>query len=256
MHEEDWLRRVKEAHEPNVRQAYAAWLAEQGDPRAELVALEERCRTLGPTCDEYWALKPRRDALRDQTDRAWRKRLGYGAVRVDPPLAWPDDVIGRWRMVREVLDQVQGVRVGDAGRACARARDIEREFKVKLGRSLREWVLLVDDLVRDAQDWWAVFRDSVSLKPIASTQAFSLLIQGEGDYHWAVALSDLAEDDPPVVTFALNPNTGRFVAAKNRTGSYAGANHVTDWARNFIIGYSELVGPHPRLCEPRPSRVG
>ena len=48
------------------RLVYADWLEERGDPRAELVRIEEEMKSLPVFGDRYWHLKPRRNELREQ----------------------------------------------------------------------------------------------------------------------------------------------------------------------------------------------
>src|SRR5262245_1109610 len=61
-----------------TRLVYADWLDEQGDPRAELIRVEEEMRAAPASSDRYWELKPRRNALRQGCNAAWLERLRYG----------------------------------------------------------------------------------------------------------------------------------------------------------------------------------
>lgn len=73
--------------------------------RARLIEVETRMRALEPTSDEYWALKPERNALRDGIDILWLEEHGYGARYGRwASLPWPDDVRGRWRVLREYVE--------------------------------------------------------------------------------------------------------------------------------------------------------
>ena len=201
--DETWLALIAGAPgERSHRLAYATALGD--DPRAELIRLEEAARTMPLTSDAYWALKPRRDELRQRTDRAWRDAMGYGTRQQMPALApWPDDWRERWRLLREMTEQWFGVVTGDVGRTCERVDDIEATVGRELPPSVREWVVFLDDILQ-AGAWQYIFRDAVSLAPMPEHAAFSLMIQGEADRHWAVRYDHFHRPDPPVETYVLN----------------------------------------------------
>ena len=92
-----------------LRLVYADWLEEQGDPRAELVRIEEEMHELPVYSDRYWVLKPRRNQLRLAAPRDWLETLQYGTTI-------PTDVSvrnsrglqrDRWRLIREYTEQWQ-----------------------------------------------------------------------------------------------------------------------------------------------------
>ncbi len=65
--------------------------------------------------------------------------------------------------------------------------------------------------------------------------ALSLILQDEGDSHWAVRNSDLAADDPPVYGFVLeDEESGRFAP----DGGGPRNDRLTSWVLDYTLGYS------------------
>lgn len=252
-----WLALIRAApHDRARRLAYADALAAD-DPRAELIRVEEAARALPLDSDAYWALKPRRDELRRRVDRPWRDALDYGTRQHLLSLRpWPDDWAARWRLLRELVEQWSGVRTGDIGRSCPRIAAIERAIRRPLPPSVREWVVFVDDIHR-ANGWWHVFRDSLSLEPMPRHRAFSLMVQGEDDRHWAVRYEELAHPDPPVDSYSLYFGDPSDIDANEEDDDADDddgfrhdrrvAERLTDWARDFILLYHLDLAPHPDL---------
>src|SRR5437763_13763644 len=102
-------------HDPAPRLVYADWLDEKGDPRGELVRVEEEMRAIPAYSDRYWELKPRRAALRQACETTWLARLRYGTdyepTFADFPAGWRE----RWRLLREFTERWHGVALPDVG---------------------------------------------------------------------------------------------------------------------------------------------
>jgi uncharacterized protein (TIGR02996 family) len=83
-----------------TRLVYADWLEERGDPRGELIRIEEEMRPLPVFSDRFWELKPRRHELREQIASSWLQILGY--VPTYRPLfsKLPPGRKERWRLVQ------------------------------------------------------------------------------------------------------------------------------------------------------------
>lgn len=219
----------------SLRAVYADALQQAGDPRGELLTLETQLGALDPLGDAFWSLKLRRDVLRHDAAADWLDAvLGLKQLRAEP-IAWsgfPGTTRERWRWLRALLDQRFDVRTRDVGGDCERAKSVGRA----LGASVREWICLLDELI--AQNAWErVFRDALSLDLVEGQKAFSLMIQGEGDFHWAVPLAKLRAEDPPVVAFSLSERA-KWVRS-TREGHYGPKPSVTEWARDFIRSYVE-----------------
>jgi uncharacterized protein (TIGR02996 family) len=248
--EAELLARIKrDAHDLDARLLYADLLDSANDGRAQLIRIEEEMRALSPAKDEWWARRDERNRLRDMIDPAWRDLLGYGTRRDASPLeTWPDDAKARWRLLRAYVESWHGVRTGDIGRTCNRLEKVGA-----CGFALREWIVFLDDL---GADWQYVMRDSVTLKPL-DEKRFSLLLQGEGDYHWTIALKDRRKNDPEVtgLTNSYEGNrSGRWVAERKRaqgTSPYGTFARLTDFARRIIVCYADAFAPHPRITHAR-----
>ena len=218
-----------------VRLVYADWLEERGDPRAELIRIEETMREIPVTSHHYWDLKPRRGALRERCDAAWLGRMGYGTdyepVFRDVPADWR----GRWRLLREFTERWHKVPLPDIGGQPDRVRHAEEAVGGDLPPSMREWVAFTGDLEDRAAD--ELLRDVVEIRDLADPlhlDALSLLLQGEGDYYWAVEREHLDEDDPPVQGYNLVG--GEF----EDDGPVA--PRVTDFVLRHMIAYAHGHG--------------
>jgi uncharacterized protein (TIGR02996 family) len=136
-----------------LRLAYADWLEEQRDPRAELIRLEEQSRTLPAWDDRCWNSRARRYELQRTLPQDWLNQLGYQRCYrplFDRPL--PADRADRWRLMHTFLETWHGLEVS------ARPRGVEpaeiaaleerlgmpapaaiREFYAEAGRQLSYW---------------------------------------------------------------------------------------------------------------------
>ncbi len=218
--------------------------------RKRLADLEATMRELDPCSDEYWALKPERNKLREAVDVFWCDEHGYGTRSGRwAPLPWPDKTLARWRVLREYVEEFRGVPVGDVVGPDYTSDQLNglSEVHGALGPSVRQWVALLDVLEGDR--WWAVFRDTLSLRKF-NNRFVSMMEQGEGDYHWATLIAQLLDDDPPVHGFYLN-GRGEFVhdGKPPEYGPYGSYPRLTDFVRAIFNAYQRPLGwPFPRLA--------
>jgi uncharacterized protein (TIGR02996 family) len=219
--------------DPLPRLAYADWLEERADPRGELVRVEEEMRELPVFSERFWQLKPRRNELRAQAPPGWLEVMRYGAD-CQPTFrhGFPDGWKERWRLIREFTERWHRIPLPDVG---GWAAEIER-VEARLGRtfppSLREWVAFAHDVQR-ASGSYEVFRDLYQMEELEGHAAISLLLQCEGDYHWAVRPADFALPDPPVWGFHLDRENGNeevFVADEK--------GPLADSVTSFVLGYA------------------
>jgi uncharacterized protein (TIGR02996 family) len=109
-----------------ARLVYADWLEEQGDPRGELIRIEEEMRGVAIYSDRYWQLKPRRNELRQSAEPDWLSQMRYGTeyepVFRDIPDGWKE----RWRLIREFTERWHGIPMGDVGEVLTKVPRMRR----------------------------------------------------------------------------------------------------------------------------------
>ncbi len=130
-----------------VRLVYADWLEERGDPRFELVRVCQAMRAVPVYSDEYWRLKTRRNELLPQFDLDWLEATGTDGSRYDPVFrdGVPDDVRGRWRLIREFTERWHGIDVPDVGGRAKEVGEVEARLGLALPESVREFVAFAHD---------------------------------------------------------------------------------------------------------------
>src|SRR5262245_9267728 len=198
--DEEFLREIeRQPAERTLRLVYADWLDEHDDPRGELIRIEEEMRQVPVFADRFWELKPRRNELRAVAGAEWCGRMRYG-TECEPVFRHgiPDGWRERWRLIREFTERWHRIPLGDVG---GRQQEIA-EAEARLGRTLppsvREWVAFAHDSGYQSYGSLIVFRDPYQMQPIRDQPAISLILQSEGDYHWAVRYDELGRADPPV----------------------------------------------------------
>lgn len=191
-------------HDRLPRLVYADWLDERGDARGELIRLEEETRERVAWDETLWRLKPRRNELRGQTDADWLKAMGYGQTceplfRGQP---FPTDVRDAWRLIREAHERWTGEPMPDVGGHADKIEETEKRLGLTLPASVREYIAFAHDLNRgNTREWMAVYRDPYTMRPVPGNTALSLILQSEGDVHWAVRFEEMHRPDPPVYTY-------------------------------------------------------
>jgi uncharacterized protein (TIGR02996 family) len=240
--EEAFLASVRAApNDTALRLIYADWLDERADPRAALVRVEEEMRQLPVFSDRYWQLKPKRNALRAPAPAEWLEAMGYG--RDCQPLfrhGFPEGWQYRWRLIREYTERWHRRTMPDIGGRAGEIRQTETELGRTLPPSLREWVAFAHD-VRCSANYHDVLRDVYQMRELEGHSCVSLLLQCEGDYHWAVRHADFTSPDPPVNGFHWdydNQDESTFVA----DGANPVAASITSFALGYVIAYTHGTG--------------
>jgi hypothetical protein len=215
--------------------------------RARLVELESAMRELDPSTPAWWAQIPERNALRDVIDHGWRDERGFGTrPGLDRRIPWPSEVAGRMCALRAYVEEYRGVRMSLPEGPCARLEAIESRVG-PVGLALKEWIRIVDRLARDPHDYGVVLRDAIGFEVIAG-RWLSVLVQGEDDYCWAVALGTVGHEDPPVV--GLHGHDGRFeLDRRPPRHQYGGYHRVTDFIHGTLSQHHGWLGPHQRLAD-------
>lgn len=220
-----------------TRLVYADWLEDRADQRSELVRVEEEMRQLPIYSDRYWDLKPRRNALRALAATDWLEVMGYGAdcqsvFRHGFPDGWKE----RWRLIREFTDRWHRRPLPDVGGRAEEVRQTEAVLGRPLPPSLREWVAFAHD-VRVSPNYHDVLRDVYQMCELEGTSSISLLLQAEGDYHWAVRHADLAIPDPPVHGFhSYYESDHETTVVPDRANPLAAT--VTSFALSYVMDYA------------------
>lgn len=113
--------------------------------------------------------------------------------------------------------------------------------EARLGRvlppSVREWVAFAHD-VRREEDFHVVFRDSYMMEDVPGHAALSLLMQAEGDIHWAVNHADFGHDDPLVTEYF----GGAAIESGEFTPTPGDKVTVTQFAFDYALGYADGEG--------------
>src|SRR5262245_19966696 len=224
-----------------LRLVYADWLDEQSDARGELVRVEEEMRELPVFADRFWELKPRRNELRAQAGSEWCGRMRYG-TECEPVFRHgiPDGWRERWRLIREFTERWHRVPMPDVGGRQAEIAEEEARLGRTLPPSVREWIAFAHD-VSHRPDYPVVFRDVYQMELLSGHPAISLLLQGEGDYHWTVLLADLQRVDPPVHGYHLDygrETTDDFVPDDRKPLT----DTVTSFAFEYGLAYLHGTG--------------
>lgn len=134
------------------------------------------------------------------------------------------ELVLRWRQVDLQLDEADVVN---------EIISLEKKFKVSLPEGVRTWVSFIEEVLR-YKTWW--FRDSKSFVMLPEHDAFSLLIQGEHDYYWAVRRSDLTLPDPPVQGYRQDFEQEGNVFVYDQQVS----NSVSGFALKYLLDYHYL----------------
>ncbi len=223
-----------------LRLIYADWLEDRGDLRGELVRIEEEMRQLPVFSDRYWQLKVRRNDLRAQAPTDWLEAMRYGTDCL-PIFAHgvPDGWKERWRLIREFMERWHRFPLPDVGGREKEIREVEEHFGRTFPPSVREWIAFAHD-VRRADDPF-VLRDVYHMEELEGHSAVSLLLQCEGDYHWAIRHEDLGLPDPPVYGFHWDLENGdesTFVPDEQNPI----AAELTAFVLEYAMGYTHTPG--------------
>jgi uncharacterized protein (TIGR02996 family) len=226
------------------RLVYADWLDERGDVRGELIRLEEETRERVAWDDTMWKLKPRRNHLRKQVPADWLTAMDYGQhceplFRGQP---FPDDVRDAWRLIREAHERWTGEPMPDVGGHADEVAETEKRLGLTLPQSVREFVAFAHDLCPNRGGRvGAFYRDIYTLEAVLGQPALSLVLQGEGDIHWAIRHSDLRSPNPPVYAYCQDYDGGgaseAFVPAPTAPNST-----VTEFVFLYMWAYTHGQG--------------
>jgi hypothetical protein len=141
----------------------------------------------------------------------------------------------------------------DIGGRTGEIRQSEAELGRTLPPSLREWVAFAHD-VRSSPNYHNVLRDVYQMQELEGHSAVSLLLQSEGDYHWAVRHADFTIPDPPVYGFHWdidNYDESTFVP----DSANPVAASITSFALGYVIANTRGEGGRFNTVVPDPARL-
>lgn len=199
-----------------LRLIYADWLEEQGDPRGELIRVQEEMAALPVHSDRYAELKPRRNALRRQVRGKWEKWLKLmGYVPAHSPMftRLPDRRVERWRLVEEFIDVWYApLKAGD-GASEEELAAAEQRLGFPLPAALREWY----GLAGNRGDVWSMQDHLVrpsALRMDSRRDALVFYNENQSCACWGIREEHLRRADPPIFRFNLtgpvSPDTTTF----------------------------------------------
>jgi uncharacterized protein (TIGR02996 family) len=242
-----------------IRLVYADWLEDRGDPRAELIRVEEAMRSVPIFSDRYWELKPRRNALRPAFEPELLAALGYG-TDYEPVFAEiPDDWKGRWRLIREFVERWHGIPMADVGDGSDRVRKVEFDLGYDLSPAVREWVAFASGF--EAEWFEQVMGDFVGFEEVPGHPVLTILIQNPPTHRYAVNKADLSLDDPPVDVYYLGwgndwrygeRDESRFTTFSLKYAIASAGSSERD--NGYILDYVSSEEIIPRLNESFPSQ--
>jgi len=220
--EQEFLHEIEVApHAIDRRLIYADWLEEKGDPRAEFIQLWHEMRSLKPWSEKYSYYASRLRSLRGGIDKRWLDRLGYdsryqlmlGELPSDRPSCWRllTTFLECWYQPLADLDRVsQSVLKGTEWRIGQKLPATLKEWYQHSGYARNVWFRPGPVLIEPGE----LLPDSRQNRlPIIEVNRSDHRLQ---QYHWpmhfgcsyALRLSDLAMDDPPVYWFGNAGSSG------------------------------------------------
>ena len=123
----------------------------------------------------------------------------------------------RWQAIRTFVTRWHGIPLSPAGASSAVAEGSNAQFGLRLPPSFHEYVAFADELSALPRKLgpydstaFSILRDNYRIERLEDHQATSLMLQGEGDFYWAVRDEYLTEDDPPVDGYHLTDDAGTF----------------------------------------------
>jgi hypothetical protein len=179
----------------------------------------------------------------------------YQPVFIQPPQSWRD----WWSAVRRFAAGWYGIPAGDVQ---GYHRDVDllgRQLPVPLwGRplvplspSIHEWAAFAADL-HQAGVFGQAIRDRFTLGWDTDTQAVTLLTLIEGDVRWGVRQDHLADEDPPVDTWLVDPSgrqPPRWWRQHTPTTSQFALKHLIGYLHGAGGGFNMSMPPSPELIE-------
>jgi hypothetical protein len=224
-----------------VRLIYADWLEEQDDARCELIRIEDELRTVPPTADRFWQAKQRRNWLRRRANPDWLAAMRYAYPAPVFVHGWPDDVLSRWRLIREYVERWHGLILPDGDGQRAAVLGIEARLGT-LSPAVREWIAFAFDVMHaqridphNESNERRVLNEFYRMEHVPWQDWISLF--SNSTMHWVVRREDMQQADPPAF--------GRFIdndELDNLLGSTYQTNSVSELVLERAIVSTRTAG--------------
>lgn len=146
----------------------------------------------------------------------------------------PETYAEGWDVIKKILEKWHHITLNwkEADHR-PKIKSIEDAAGTTLPPSVREWICMVEEMIR-AEQW--PLRDSYDIRFRPDIQAVTLLIQGEADYYWAVKKENLAHNDPPVdgyhLSFEGDPDTWTWNRTEHET--------LTAFVIQYLLDYHAM----------------
>lgn len=149
------------------------------------------------------------------------------------------DANRNWRERWEVIDDIirswlraDYTRVPDQ----SGIEEIEKRIGALLPASFKEWCYFAW-AAPQIEDYF-ILRDEFIVKRLEDHDAISLVLQGEGDYYWAVKSEFWEQEDPPVIGYALDYDTPEELFVEQGKWSPT----VSSFALDYLLMYLSSDG--------------
>jgi len=113
---------------------------------------------------------------------------------------------------------------------------LEERVGIRLPASAREWCFLAWAAPQIEQHF--IFRYCFVIERLKDHDAVSLLLQGEGDFYWAIETQFLENDDPPVTAYLLDYDSPQEQFVEQ--GRWAPT--VSSFALDYLLTYLDSPG--------------
>jgi hypothetical protein len=171
----------------------------------------------------------------------------YKPVFAQPPQSWRD----WWSAVREFTAGWYDIPPGEVSGYHPEVDSLGRQLGVSLSPSIHEWATFAADL-HQAEVFRRALRDRLTLGWDTQIEAVTLLTLTERDVCWGVPREHLADEDPPVDNWLLDPNNRRSPRWWRRhtpTTSQFALQHLISYLHPAAGGFTVNLPPSPELVE-------
>jgi hypothetical protein len=168
-------------------------------------------------------------------------------VFAQPPQSWRD----WWSAVRAFAAGWYDIAPGEVTGYHPEADLLGRQLGVSLSPSVHEWAACAADL-HQAGIFGRAFRDRFTLGWDTRIEAVTLLTLIEGDVCWGIPREHLADEDPPVDSWLLDPSSRRpprWWRRHTPTTSQFALQHLIAHLHPAAGGFTVNLPPSPELAE-------